>query len=494
MYAPHTCFQPPPIDPGGDFASVTESAGVSLTSATALQDQMKRKTNCGAAPKSIAFTMQLKEPSNMMQSTSVPLLADKLALYGPSKSYVAKSVRRYLVGGGPVDECALNHLLQGAIAQARDDGDYAELIEATAQEVRDRMYEIALARYKNQWKRSCKGRDAKMPPFNLSPDDMPDVRDVDDDGSPISYLLGWCLAPGYVRKGIGKGVFCKFSAIDCAFAKRRGQGTFYLEAILGGDRSIHIAFIMQLLATECDFGVNLHHMHSSAAYEDAFNSKDFVCGTDGGISLIKGVVTHRPDSHKIRDYRHLLLDIKSHRVRKIMAQIHDLPPSRKADVQEILRVLERDDKAAFEALTHVPLHQWCRAFLPAEAYHHGNKVTSCVEVAAMMIRPARLQTTLAAAFIEVKAFIRMRWLHIYQLSSSVGRNVSVRIEKIEREQMQKATQRNTYVDFKTMPEPLTAMKILGNPTLLDNPIKVFCDRRGKPRWEPRWEPMCQTRC
>ena len=167
MYAPHTCFQPPPIDPGGDFASVTESAGVSLTSATALQDQMKRKTNCGAAPKSIAFTMQLKEPSNMMQSTSVPLLADKLALYGPSKSYVAKSVRRYLVGGGPVDECALNHLLQGAIAQARDDGDYAELIEATAQEVRDRMYEIALARYKNQWKRSCKGRDAKMPSISV---------------------------------------------------------------------------------------------------------------------------------------------------------------------------------------------------------------------------------------------------------------------------------------------------------------------------------------
>jgi len=186
MYAPHRCFHPQPDvvdDSGGDFASVSESAGHSLSSATALQEHMKRKTNCGAGARSIAHTMQLKEPSNLMQSTSVPVLVDKLALYGHSKPGVAKQVRRYLVGGGPVDEFALNNLLQGAIAQARDDGDYAELIEATAQEVRDRMYEIAEARYKNQWKRACNGRKAKMPPFIPSPGDMPDVRDVDENGS-----------------------------------------------------------------------------------------------------------------------------------------------------------------------------------------------------------------------------------------------------------------------------------------------------------------------
>jgi hypothetical protein len=480
MYAHHRCYQPPPnlLDTGGDSASVSESAGPSLSSATALHEQMKRKTNSVPAAKSIAYTLQLNEPSNLMQRTSVPLLSEKLAFYGSSNLGLAKQVRRYLVGGKPVDEFALNNLLQGAIAQARDDGDYAELIEATAQEVRDRMYEIAEDRYKKQWKRACHGRKAKMPPFNLSPEDMPNVQDVDTDGSPISYLLGWCLAPGYVRKGIGKAVFCKFTAIDCAFAKRQGQGTFYLEAILGGDRSIHIAFAMQLLATECDFGVNLHHKHSLRAYDGRFNSTDFVCGTDGGISLIKGVHNERPYAYPIRDYRHLLQDIKSHRVRKIMAQIHDLPPSRKADIEEILCVLKRDDKDAFDALTHVPLHQWCRAFMPTEAYHHGNKVTSCVEVAAMMIKPARLQTTLAAAFIEVKAFIRMRWMHIYQLLSSFGRPVSVRIDKIERAAMQRATERNTHIDFKSIPGPLTAMKILGDPTLLNHPIKVFCARRG----------------
>jgi hypothetical protein len=141
---------------------------------------MKRKTNSHPGARSIAYALQLSEPSEMMQKMSVTLLSEKLASYGPTNPTLAKQVRRYLVGGKPVDEFALNNLLQGAIAQARDDGDYAELIEATAQEVRDRMYEIAEARYKKHWKRACNGRKAKMPPFNLSPEDMPNVREVDD--------------------------------------------------------------------------------------------------------------------------------------------------------------------------------------------------------------------------------------------------------------------------------------------------------------------------
>ena len=96
-----------------------------------------------------------------MQETKLPRLTDKLALFGPSNLTVAKQVRRFLVGGGPVDETTLNNLLQGAIAKARDDGDYAELIEASAQEVRDRMHKIAEARYRNQWKRALAGRSAK---------------------------------------------------------------------------------------------------------------------------------------------------------------------------------------------------------------------------------------------------------------------------------------------------------------------------------------------
>jgi len=42
-------------------------------------------------------------------------------------------------------------------------------------------------------------------------------------------------------------------------------GTFYLEAIMGGDRSVHIAFVMHLLGTECDYGCNLHHKHTKLA-------------------------------------------------------------------------------------------------------------------------------------------------------------------------------------------------------------------------------------
>jgi hypothetical protein len=72
------------------------------------------------------------------------------------------------------------------------------------------------------------------------------------------------------------------------------------------------------------------------AYDDKFNSKDFVCGTDGGISLINGLHKHRSDAYPIRDYRHLLLDITSPRARKVMAQIHDLPPSRKARKNSVM--------------------------------------------------------------------------------------------------------------------------------------------------------------
>ena len=108
--------------------------------------------------------------------------------------------------------------------------------------------------------------------------------------------------------------------------------------------------------------------------------------------------------------------------------------------------------------------------MPTEAYHHGNKVTSCVEVAALMIKPARMQTTLAASFIQIKSFIRMRWLHIYQLSTQPGRLVPVRIDKIERAQLERARKRNTYIDYKSCPVQLSAMAILNDPALLSTPI------------------------
>ena len=478
MFAPHTCNEAAEaLAAGGSVVDGSDS--ISLTSASALRDVMRRKTNSRASAASLAWTLQLGQPARSMQETTLPNLSDKLAAFGPIHRSQVKQVRRYLVSGHRVNEGTINNLLQGAIALAKEDGDYAELIEATAREVKDRMYEMAKHRYVKQWARRCQDRRVPMPPFNPSADDIPDVPDTDGDGHPISYLIGWCLAPGYVRNGIGKDVFCKFTAIDCAFAKRHGQGTFYLETILGGDRSIHFVYIMHLLATECDFGVNLHHKHTASAYNGRLNANDFVCGTDGGISLIKGVNEQRPDTHRIRDFRHLLLDIKSPRVRKLVVQLHSLPPSRKEDVREILSVLQKQDIEAHKVLTNVPLEQWCRAFMPPEACHHGNKVTSSVEVGAAMIIPARLQTTLAASFITVKEFIRLRWINLRLMFTPMRKHVPVRIEKFEKEQMLRATNKNTSIDARSCPDGFNAHMILTQPSLLDTPITVNCTRSGR---------------
>ena len=131
-------------------------------------------------------------------------------------------------------------------------------------------------------------------------------------------MLGYAIAPGYVRKGLPH--FLKYSAIDCAFAKKRGggQGTLYLEAILGGDRSVHLAFCMHIIATECDFGCDLHHQHTDVAYGGALNSVGWVTGTDGGKSLIKGLDKHRPNAWRIRDNRHFSVDMKSNRTRMLL--------------------------------------------------------------------------------------------------------------------------------------------------------------------------------
>jgi hypothetical protein len=251
----------------------------------------------------------------------------------------------------------VNNLLQGAIEEARAHGDYAHIIEADGATIKSRQLELAEARYRNRMKRELAGRKVGFPPFDPLTAGVPDYPDVDEGGVPIVYILGWCLAPAYLRNNLQH--FCPVSAIDCAFAKRRGggQGTFYLEAIMGGDRSVHIAFAMHLLGTECDYGCNLHHKHTKLAYNDAFNAKGFVCISDGGRSLIKGIDTWRPDAFRARDNRHLADDIKSKRIRRLHAQLHVMPPSRRDEVDAIFKKLQTEDKVAYDVLTSTPLQQ-----------------------------------------------------------------------------------------------------------------------------------------
>jgi len=288
MYAPHRCFpngnERDDDDESLGTFSITSAAGM----AAALQrESMKRRTNCGASSKALAHTLQVKNTAGTMQEANGAMLASQLAEYGPAAVAKASQVRRFLISGQPVDESLVNNLFQGAIEEARAHGDYAHIIEADGATIKARQLELAEARYLNRMKRELAGRKVDFPAFDPSTAGVPDYPDVDEGGVPIVYILGWCLAPAYIRNQLQH--FCRVSAIDCAFAKRRGggQGTFYLEAIMGGDRSVHIAFAMHLLGTECDYGCNLHHEHTKLAYNDAFNSKGFVCSSDGGQLLLR---------------------------------------------------------------------------------------------------------------------------------------------------------------------------------------------------------------
>jgi hypothetical protein len=439
---------------------------------------MKRHSNCGPSSKSLAHTLLVKNTAGSMQEANGATLASKLADYGPAAVTKASQVRRFLISGQPVDESMVNNLLQGAIEEARTHGDYAQIIEADGATIKARQLELAEARYRNRMKRELAGRKVDFPPFDPSTAGVPDYPDVDEGGVPIVYILGWCLAPAYLRNNLQH--FCRVSAIDCAFAKRRGggQGTFYLEAIMGGDRSVHIAFAMHLLGTECDYGCNLHHEHTKLAYNDAFNAKGFVCSSDGGRSLIKGLDTHRKNIFRIRCNRHRANDIKSKRIRRLHAQLQNMPPSRRDEVEAIFTKLRTEDKVAYDVLTSVPLQQWCLAYMPPEAAHHGNKTSSMVEVAAFMMLPARCQNTMAASFFHTLALVRTRWVALSHSFNRPQQTVPVRIEQFHVAALKRASEKQCSVDPQTI-QLLDRETIFTNPASLDVDITVLVLREGR---------------
>ena len=106
--------------------------------------------------------------------------------------------------------------------------------------------------------------------------------------------------------------FSKFTAIDCAFAKRKGggQGTFYLEAVLDAGRRIHPVSIMHILSAECQYGFDIHFRHTEIAYDGALNDSGAVMMSDGGVALTTGFDKNRTSANRLRDTRHLLQDIR----------------------------------------------------------------------------------------------------------------------------------------------------------------------------------------
>ena len=188
-------------------------------------------------------------------------------------------------------------------------------------------------------KAKMKSRAAKIPPFDAKKANVKKYPKVDEHGvtlkcasipyscfphafKPIdtltvccnmivhSYVIGWILCPGYVRANLK--YFSKFTAIDCAFAKRRGggQGTFYLEAVLDAGRRIHPVSIMHILSAECQYGFDIHYQHTDIAYDGALNQSDSVMMSDGGVALTTGFDKNRTSANRLRDTRHLLQDIR----------------------------------------------------------------------------------------------------------------------------------------------------------------------------------------
>ena len=537
MLAPHTCQKslmlPPVLPPdlpdlvssadhrsakigdetGSDDASDHLSEAISLTSAAGLlRQQLKRRTNQGPTSKSVAATLQSQASAGeRVEDLSMKNLGDKLAHYGIANSSMVKNVRRVILGTAiAVDETVVMELLQAAVAEAKADGDYAEIIEASAAEVTARALELAQQRYTAGMKRKMAGRKGPVPPFDAVKAGITPYIDVDEDGTQIRYpapaalpsspilpsppllssphpyvcgfhryVLGYAIAPGYLRKGLP--YFLKFSAIDVAFAKRRGggQGSFYLEAILGGDRSIHPLLCMHIIAGECDAGMDLHCEHVKVAYDDALNAAGWVTGSDGGKSLISGLAKHRPDASSIRDNRHISVDIKSNSTRALHASLHDIPPSRRGEVEQIFEHLKEHDPKAYATLTSVPVEKWCRALMPPHVAHHGNKVTSMVEVLGMMAIPARCTNTLAASFFCMKTLIRSRWLHLYHINSMLTRTVPVRIEKLEAAALQRANEIKCSLDPEVLKsiQPGSVGDLLTS-GLFRTAIVVRCDREG----------------
>jgi hypothetical protein len=277
--------------------------------------------------------------------------------------------------------------------------------------------------------------------------------------------------------------FNKYSAIDCAFMKRfgGGQGTLYLEAVVDASRQIHGALVMHLIATECDFGMDLHHKHANIAYDGEFNKQGRVCGSDGGISLCKGIKTHRPQVHPLRDTRHLAADIKSKRVASIFNKVYNLPPSRRDDADEIFAHLQSHDPVVYKTLVSVPLTEWCRPYLPPGACHHGNGTTNVVEILALMLLTTRRQSNLVATFFCVKNFFRSRWLNLYQTATQLSRHAPVRVEKLEAKALALAKKSQCSIapeTYKYVTRDQVLQCITGA-TDQQHPIVVSCQREGK---------------
>jgi len=172
------------LDDRSETASLTSAAGL-------IRQQLKRHTNRGAASKSIASTLQDEaSPGEQVESLDMKHLGNKLAHYGVAAPSALKNVRRVIIGAAQrVDEAEIMDIFQGAVADAKADGDYAEIIEATGAEITARAIELAELQYHRKMKRKVAGQSngkrARYPKFDPNKSGISPYPDEDENGTPL---------------------------------------------------------------------------------------------------------------------------------------------------------------------------------------------------------------------------------------------------------------------------------------------------------------------
>ena len=187
FYSAHRCGSPPDFHPDGDdntdFDSITSAP--SLAAKLSLGKHFKSN---GPTATSLAHTLL---QNSLTGAGSDPMRMDAKALtealdsFVPDGARVQRNVRRVLLSRQRVEDDAMNHLFQGQLQAARDDGHYAEAIEATGEEVSQRFRELAMARYTNAMKKSADGRKFKIPKWDESHAKLPIFPNEDEEGQPI---------------------------------------------------------------------------------------------------------------------------------------------------------------------------------------------------------------------------------------------------------------------------------------------------------------------
>jgi len=136
----------------------------------------------------------------------------------------------------------------------------------------------------------------------------PEVADKDENGNDALYVAGWVYVPASARRGIN--ALVPVLAVDAAFGKKPGMGSFFVAATLDAGRLIHAVAVAHLLCAENEWGYDILFQTAAKAFEDEFLTRQFVIVKDGNRGISKAVRGNLPNSNLLRCSKHLQSDFQ----------------------------------------------------------------------------------------------------------------------------------------------------------------------------------------